>query len=292
MPAAPPLSERPAPRLKAALTVFPDRYALPPRPASGPPSALDAHRQTSFLMGGDLTVFEQAMNLQLRIVAANAKLRGEKAAALFSLWSRAYSALADTCALMSGGSYASCPPLLRTACDCIATQRSLIAGGFAEYEEWFPAAVRQAKEHAALGIDLGRFRAASVLSEDERLGGAYRLLSDLSMPHFGATLLLTAPDSGLQKLALTFGDTAFHLGWAELITGWLLLLADAQLSAAVSPGVLSVPNDLRPQQESLARDVNSALSSRRRCYVDEAGGRFLFHNFRRAASGAPKRVLL
>lgn len=277
--------------MKVLLVSFPARYDLPTRPA-GTVSGKDAHRQTQFLLGGDFELFERAMNLQLRIVAANAKLRTPEAGALFGFWSRTFSHLSDACAVMSTGSYASCAPLLRTACDCIAAQKSLIAGGFGEYAEWLDGAVRQAPEHSALAFDLGRFRAGSVLAEDERLGGTYRLLTDLSMPHFGSTALQTAPDSGLKKLAISFGDGGFHLGWAELITGWLLLLTDVQLDVAVKSGALGVDETLKAEHETLQHDVAATLANRRRCYVDEVGGLFLFYNWRRAASGVPKRVVL
>ncbi len=276
-------------RLRVHLVAFPDHYMLPARPSAALPSVADAHRQTQFLLGNDLALFEKAMNLQLGVVAANAKLRSPQAAALLALWSRVFSHLADACTLMSLGSYVSCPPLLRAACDCIAAQRSLIAEGFADYEEWFANAVSQDRDRAALAFDLGRFRAGSVLAEDERLGAVYRLLTDLSMPHFGATALQTAPESGLQKLALTFGDTAFHLGWAELITGWLLKLADAQVSTVVSSGVFALDGGAASQREQVAGDIAAALASRRRCYVEEDRGRFVFNNFRRTAAGTPKR---
>jgi len=44
--------------------------------------------------------------------------------------------------------------------------------------------------------------------------------------------------------------------------------------------------------QSYSREAVSALGNGRRCYVEEVDGRFLFHNFRRTASGSPKRVLL
>jgi len=277
--------------MKAALTAFPERYALPSRPSAAPPSVADAYRQTQFLLGEDLAVFEKAMNLQLAVLAASARARSPEVAAMLALWSRVFSHLADACTLMAGGSYVSCPPLLRSACDCIAAQRSL-AADFSEYRQWFEGAIRQQREHAALAFDLGRFRAGSALAEDDRLGGIYRLLTDLSMPHFGSTALQVASDSSLQKLALTFGDNAFHLGWAELITGWLLTLAEAQSSTSASSGVFAIPDALRAQHAGLARDIASALEGRRRCYVEDVDGRSLFHNFRRRASGAPKRVML
>jgi len=287
------VSEQPSTgNLRVALSGFPDGYALPSRPASAPSVVLDAYRQAQFLLGGDLEVFDQAMNLQVRIVAGNAKLRTTAGAALFSLWSRVFSYFSDCCHLMCLGSYVSCVPLLRTACDCIAAQRALIAEGFVQYEAWLADAIRQDREHAALSFDLGRFRSGSILAEDARLGVMYRLLTDLSMPHFGTTALQTAPDSNLQKLSIAFADSAFHLGWAELIAGWLLTLAGAQLDTVASSGVFTIDDEAGSARERLGREIAARVEDRRRCYVEETDGQFVIHNFRRTAAGAPKRVTL
>ncbi len=278
--------------MKFGLAAFPERYVLPARPGGGPAASQDAYRQTSFLLSGDLQLFETTLNLQLRLVAANAKMRSPEAAAIFGLWSRAFSHLADACLLMGRGSYVSCPPLLRTACDCVAAQRSLVRDGFEDFRAWMPDAVRLATEHQAIAFALGRFRGGSVLAEDEKLGTVYRVLTDLSMPHFGATALQTAPDSGLQKLAIGFADGAFHLGWAELIAGWLLTLAAAQTDLVIASKVLTVPEECGEEWRSLAAAIVSSLANTRRCRVEDVDGRFLFHNFRRTASGVPKRVML
>ncbi len=285
------MSERPPPKI--APYAFPERYELPGRPAGAPPAVQDAHRQTQFLLSSDLSLFEQAMNIQLAAVAASARRRSAEAAALLGFWSRTFSYLSDGCALLNHASYASCPPLLRAACDCIAAQRSLLADGFDEYHEWLATALGKDPEHAASYIALGRFRAGSILAQDERLGGAYRFLTDLTMPHFGSTVLQTGPDSSQQKLALTFAGSAFHLGWAELITGWLLLLADAQIETALAAQHLETSGPLRDDAARLRSDIGEALASPRRCRAEELpDGRRLIHNFRRAVSAAPKRVLL
>lgn len=277
---------------RVILTSFPDSYALPARPGNASAAVLDAHRQTGFLLGEEMATFEREMNVQLRIVATNAKVRGARAAAMFTLWARVFPHLADACVLMSQGSYVSCAPLARFALEAIAVQRSLIAGDFAEYEGWFAGAVSQDKSNAALVIDPGRYKAASVLIADEQLGVLYRLLTELSMPHFGSSLLLAAPETSLQKAPLAFADGAFHLGWAELVTGWLLLLAGEQVGVVRQCGVFSVSEALAGEVDAVQRDIRTALANRRRCYVEDAGGRFVFHNFRRAPSGQPKRVAL
>ncbi len=279
-------------RIKVVLGPLPDRYALPSRPSAASPVIQDAFRQTQFLLSTELDLFEKVMNLQLQIVGANSRLRTMEAAALLSFWSRAFSLMADTCTMMSLGSYSSCPPLLRTACDCVAAQRSLLTDEFTEFKQWMEAAVSQDRERAAMSIDLGRFRAGSVLAEDERLSSVYRLLTDLSMPHFGATVLEVAPDSNLQKLAIAFGDSAFHLGWAELIAGWLLTVADIQLTTVVGSGVFTMDHTTLAVYQSFSRETAFTLANPRRCYVEEIEGRFLFHNYRRTPAGSPKRVFL
>jgi len=281
---------RKAPR--ALLTSFPERYSLPARPANATASVLDAYRQTNFLLPEEFALFERVLNLQLRLVATNAKAKGVKAAALFSLWSRVVANLADACQSACCGSYVSCPPLLRAALDCIAVEKSLVAGGFAEYEEWFAEGIAQERSRAATAIDIGRFRSASVLIDDERLGPLFRLLSDLSMPHLGSSLFFASPEVSPQKAPLAFADGAFHLGWAELISGWLILLATVQLETSASSGVLTLPRALAMDCEAIQRDATPVLESKRRCYVEPDGDRFLFYNFRRTATGQPKRVIL
>ncbi len=284
--------EKPRPKLKVALTVFPDRYILPSKPSTASPAVQDAYRQTQFLLGEPLLLFERSMNLQLAIVAGNKKARTAPAAALLSFWSRTFSHVGDTCTLLSVGSYSSCPPLLRSALDCLAVERGLMRDGFGEYEEWLTEAIYLAKAHSALAFDLGRYRAGSVLAADERLGPMYRLLTDLSMPHFGSTAFQTGSDSNLQKLSLSFGDAAFHLGWAELVMGWLLELSQAQLATAAQSGLFNVGAEARAGIENFERDYQLLRVGGRRCYVEEADGRFLFQNFRRKPGGVPKRIML
>jgi hypothetical protein len=112
------------------------------------------------------------------------------------------------------------------------------------------------------------------------------------MPHFGSTTLLVAPDSGLDRLSIAFADSAFHLGWAELIAGWLLLLADAQLQTLTRQDVLSVQESSRREIGKAHTDIESRFADARRCRVEPLGERFLFLNFRRTASGQPRRIVL
>jgi len=265
---------------RVVIAAVPKRYILPEKPSMASPAALDAFRQTSFLLGEELGLFERAMNAVLASTAD--KPKGPRGAAMLSVGSRAFSHLADACTLMCHGSYDSCLPLLRMALEAHAVQSALVRDDFGPYEEWFPGAVK--KEGAAVRIDLGHSKAASVLAADDRLGGLYRLLMDLSMPHFGSALFFAAPETNLQKVSLGFASASFHLGFAQLITAWLLLLADEQ-RALWREWAGNQPTDS-------ATDIAPAPADRGRCYVERSGDRWVFHNFRRTAAGQPKRIIL
>ncbi len=287
--------EPPVPALRIGPFLFPERYDLPQRPPAGSSlPVLDSFRQTQFLLANDLTLFQQAMSLQLQVVAASQKRRTYPTAALLGLWSRAFAYLVDACLLLHRGAYVSCPPLVRAACDAVAAQRSLLTSDMSEYLQWATDALRQNRQLAALEIALGRYRAGSVLAQDERLGALYRLATDLCQPHFGATTLQVAPETNLQRMSIAFADNAFHLGWAELILGWLLALAETQLATALAaPEALVVPEATRAEGERLGSEIRHTLANPRRCHAQEVeGGRYLIHNFRRAPSGAPKKILL
>lgn len=279
--------------LKFSLSGYPERYELPGRPGNTPRSSLDAHRQTHFLLPEDLTLFERAMNAQLAIVATNARTKDPHAGILFAYWARVFSHLSDACGAVCLGSYTSCPPLLRVACDCLAAQRALIEDGFAESDEWASTAVSRSTDDGALAINSGRYRAASALAADETLGRLYRIVSELSMPSFGGTVLQSSPDITTERAPTSFDDGSFHLAWAQLCLGWILSLSSAQLQTIAGSDLFSIDEGLRGEVEHLAEGVGAVLEASRRCYIDDhGGGGFVLHNYRRTTTGQPKRVLL
>jgi hypothetical protein len=275
---------------------FPAQYDLPERPAGGGRAGADAYRQTSFLLADDLAVFQRGMNLELRVVADSRANRYRTAAlgALLGLCSRSFIYRADTCLLVSRGSYVSCLPLLRSAADCIGAQQGLAGGDRHEFIDWLASAIRQNREHAALEMQLGRYRSGAMLAADERLGAAYRMLTEFSMTHFGSTVLQVAPESDEQKLSFAFGEGWFHLGWAQLVLGWLLRLTVAQLQVTAGPeGPFAVSEEASAAVGRVSAEIEGVLAGRERCRVEEVGdGRFLIHNFRRQAGSAPRRILL
>jgi hypothetical protein len=276
-------------RQRVAPFTFPQRYELPLGPTHVAP------REVRFLLGEDLALFDRGMNLELLIVRESraSRYRTHALASLLGLWSRSFSYREDACWLLVRGGYVSCLPILRTACDCIGAQRGLAGGDEHEFAGWL-AAMSQSREHAALELGLGRYRAGSRLAADDRLGALYRILTDLSMTHFGSTILQVAPESDLQQVRIGFADSSFHLGWAQLILGWLLELVTAQLETAVAAGdTFAVSPDASAQLAALSSEVERALAKPDRCRTEELGdGRYLFHNVRRQPGGAPRRLLL
>ena len=294
------MNQAPAPTQRVSAIPLPDSYALAVKPAASAPAAVkDAYRQTTFLLGDDLRLFEEGMKLQLRIVqdASPSAFRKHPYAALMGLWSRTFMALSDACLLILRGSYASCAPLARAACEHVAAQHQLHAAEMELFLEWLAGHLTVNEAHKAFEFGLGHYFAGETLAADERLRSVYRPASELGRPNFGATLLAVGPESNHQRLALTFSDAAFHFGWAELVLGWLLALSERQLAVAVhAKGVFPIHEDTHRAYADLARQTEQALSRPDRCRIEDVADgnyrRLLVHNFRRAPGGAPKKVLL
>ncbi|HXG41785.1 MAG TPA: hypothetical protein VNL95_03575 [Dehalococcoidia bacterium] len=280
------------PRLRIGPLQVSQGYELPPRPP-GPAAAQDAYRQSFFLLGEELETFRQGMALQVEMAAALAKVRTPEAAIVLGLWSRSFSCLADACRLMLWGSYASCPPLVKTACDMVAAQRGLLASGFQEWHAWLESWPAQDRERAALGLEMGRYRSSAAIAADGRLSAVYRAAAELSQPHFGGTLLQVGPEVALDHLPLAFADCSFHLGWAEVVLGWLLRLCHLQAETVASADLAPLPEGTAEALARLETGVEAALARPDRCRLtEEPDGRFLVVNFRRKAGGHPRRLVL
>jgi hypothetical protein len=229
--------------------------------------------------------------------SAHSAFRKHPYAALLGLWSRTFLALSDACLLITRASYASCPPLVRAACELVAAQHQLHAGEMDQFLEWLAGALRPNEAQKAVDVGMGRYFAGETLAADARLRAIYRPASELGRPNFGATLLEAGPESNNARLALAFADSAFHIGWAELTLGWLLSLAERQLAVAVhARDVFAIHDDTHQAYVDFGRRVDEALARSERCRIEEVEvegyKRYLVHNFRRQPSGAPKKLLL
>jgi hypothetical protein len=290
----------PTPGQRVSGIPFPPEYHLPGKPEeSVPPPVQDAFRQTQFVLGGDLRLFAEGMTLQLGILndSSHSRYRTHVYAAVAGTWSRAYSALADACLLVTRGSYASVPNLVRSAGELIAAEYQVQHEELGEFIGWLLGHLKPDDEHKALDVGLGHYFAGSTLAADADLRVVYRASSDIGRPNFGATLLEVGPESNNVRLAYAFADASFHVGWAEIELGWLLRLCERQLAvAAHMRDVFNVTPETHAAVADYARRVQAALDDRNRASLEEVESdgfkRWLVHNFRRQPSGAPKKYLL
>lgn len=290
----------PTPGQRVSGIPLPDAYALPGKPDDAAGAAVhDAYRQTQFVLGGDLRLFAEGMGLQLAILrdSSHSSYRTHVYAAVVSTWSRAYMAMADGCMLVTRGSYSSVPNLVRSACEMIAVEHQVKHEELGEYVGWLISHMKPDEEHKAFDAGLGHFFAGTTIAADPELRMVYRAASDLGRPNFGATLLLTAPESNNARLAYTFADASFHVAWAEIELGWLLRLCERQLAvAAHMRDAFNVTDETHGAVATYARRVEETLDNPSRGRIEEVEEgnmkRWLVHNFRRQPSGAPKKWLL
>ncbi len=307
MPARPPsitsvagssnVDQRPPQRISPV--IYTERWELPGRPDSSPASALDAFRQTEFQLKSDLRLLHEGMNLQLRVVADSypSKFRTLPAAALQLFWSRVFHYLSDAALLLTRGSYPGVPPLVRTACECFSAATQASGDELWEFEQFLARSLRPHEALHATDVGRGSYHAGGTLASVEALGLIYRTSTELARPHFGATLIEVAPESNLQKLAVTFGDQAFHFGWAQLELGWLIGLCAVVLRhVAEREELLGTNEETRAAIGEYIERAERALIAPDRCRIEEVEEelerRMLVVNFRRQSGGAPRKLLL
>lgn len=290
----------PTPGQRVSGIEFPEAYALPGKPdSSASAAAQDAFRQTGFVLGKDLRLFARGMDLQLRILrdSAHSRHRTHAWAAVVGAWSRAYASLADACLLVTRGSYATVPNVVRSACELIAAAYQVKHEEMDEFAGWMLTHLKPHEAHKAFDIGLGHYFAGTTLAADEGLRLVYRAASDLGRPNFGATLMAVGPESNNARIALSFADASFHVAWAEIELGWLIRLCERQVAVAVHmPDVLNITQETHEAYAAYASEAEALLGDPGRARIEEVESegfkRWLVHNFRRQPSGAPKKLLL
>lgn len=276
--------------------VFPEATRAPRPPATAAGSA-DAHRQTSFTLGDEADLVVRGLSFEGEAAAgsAGARYRTQPLAAALGLWSRAWLCRLEALHAVEWGNYAAAVPLVRAAADHQAAEVALLRTDAAEWLEWLgQGGIGLAPGDHAAEFRLHAFRSGEVLAGHETLGPIYRAATDLSLSHFGATLLLAASDSDAERVVMTFGDRDFHLGLAELCLGWLHLLAVAQVDALEAHADVFAPTGTPIRAHAAAARIAAARTDRCRIEaVDRAEGqRYLVHNWRRTPGAAAKRILL
>ena len=254
----------------------------------------DAYRQTAFMLGDELEAVIESMNWEGAAARASsgAKFRSQQTAAGLGLWSRSWLCRLQGLHALEWGNYVAAMPLIRAAADAAGGLIYLLRQEMSEWNEWLgEGGVALAPELHAMEFRLHAFRAAEALAGDPVLGPIYRISTDLALPHFGTTLLMAGGDSDPERIAMTFGDRDFHVGFAELLLGWLSALSawHGRLVASY-PSVFAMPGD----QDVATLDALANKTGR--CHIEiieiDGASRYLIHNFRRSAGAAPKRILL
>ena len=267
--------------------------ARPPMDAGG---SADAYRQTTFVLGTDVELVLRGLNAEGEAAAASsgAKFRGQATAAAMGLWSRSWLARLEALHAVQWGNYVAAISLVRSAADYIAAELYLLRSAAAEWDEWLAdGGVARADDVHATEYRLHAFRAAEVLAAHEILGLIYRQATDLSLPHFGATLVAVGSDSDTERVAMTFGDRDFHVGLAELCLEWLVQLGIAQADAVREHGTVFGAADALA---AFAADARDRPEQATRCAIEmlerDGAPRMLIRNWRRVQGAAAKRLLL
>ncbi len=265
------------------------------RPPAGSAGSVDAHRQMSFVLGETVELVLEGLRLESAVAeeAGGSRYRNVTVAALLATGSRAWLARLEALHAIESGAYAAAVPLVASAADHEAACAAILQGAGA-WQDWLDTdgGVDLPEEHAtrlALGAP------PDDVEVPELLAGVREVTSALAQPSPGASALLVGGESGPGRLAVTFGDRDFHVALAELTSGWLLALGVAKVELLLDAGHVLPVSDT----DALGRWVRAArreLDVPRRCRIERrqmAGAeRFVVENWRRAPSGAVRRIVL
>ncbi|MFN8507062.1 MAG: hypothetical protein U0547_05795 [Dehalococcoidia bacterium] len=267
------------------------------KPAMGSPGA-DAHRQTGFVLGGEIDLVLRGLALEgaCAEATAGAKFRKQRTAAVLGPWSRSWLCRLEALHAVQVGNYAAAIPLVRTAADYQAALIALLGTDAPAWEAWLEAGgIALAPDVHATEFRLHAFRSGEVLAAHPTLGPLYRVTTDLSLSHFGSTLLLAGNESAPDHVTMTFGDRDFHTGLAQLALGWLLELSAVMAETLPAhPDTFGVPAEA--ELAEFAAAARATVAGGDRCAVEtiERDGerRYLVRNWRRTPGAAAKRILL
>jgi hypothetical protein len=277
--------------------IFPEG-TLAPRPPAGNAGAQDAHRQTGFVLGSETEAIVSGLEAEGEVAQASSvtKYRTQRMIAAMGPWSRSWLTRLEALHALQWGNYAASLPLLRAAADYESASLAMLGSDLAEWETWLAeGGIALAPAQHATEYRLHAFRSAETMAAHPILGPVYRAVTDLSLPHFGATLLVAANESDATRIAMTFGDRDFHLGLAELCLGYLALLGKARLDALLAhASVFAIPD--RGSLQNVSLQLEELAARKDRCSLEfiEVGGmsRYLVHNWRRTPGSAAKKILL
>ena len=289
----------PAPQRVSPITAPEEDPALPAPDASQPTLVRDAFREFGFACGVESRWIARSLTLQRDIVRASqgSRYRNHRYTASLLLWSRIDAVALEVWRMIAWANYAPVPPLMRAALEWLGAEQAIVGSEFEEFEAYLHDFAQHDAAHAAVDLGMGQYMAGQQLAMSAELGDVYRAAAELARPHFGASMLVTAAESNRQRVLVHWGDRSFHLGWAQLLTGWLMVLLGRQSRFAVGRGLFAVEATQRESFQALTREAGAILAAQDRCraewvQAEDGGQRLLIHGFRRQPSGAPQRLIL
>ena len=272
--------------------------ARAPRPPQDAGGAVDAHRQTGFVLGDEADLVVEGLEREAAVAgdAAGAKYRKPPVAFALAFWSRSWLGRLEALHAVEWGNYAAAVPLVLSAAEQMAASLAVLTPGAREVEDWVAAGgVANAPERHGTRLPGASISIEGVLAGHEGLAAVHAAAERLAQPDLGTTLVLAGGESAPGRLAVTFADRDFHAGLAELVLGWLLEAGAAQAEALVGAAdglPVADPDGLR----DFAERARTKASDRRRCRAIVAEGatgpELTIENWRRASGGAGKRIVL
>jgi hypothetical protein len=263
-----------------------------------PATTRDAFRSCGFALGADIAWLKRTLAMQREIVAQSypSRYRNPRYAAALLLWSRVYTTSIELLRATTWGRYAVCPPLVRSCIEWLAAQPAVTGEEIGTFESWLEAAFVPVSDQAATAFGMGQYMASQEIASDADLATIYRAAAELARPHFGASALLVAPESNAQRIQINWGDESFHVGWAQLLLGWQIVVQVRQLEFAERSELFASEALEGAAWRTLLEEAERLLEAPNRCragWVEMGGGnRLRVDNFRRQPSGAPRRILL
>jgi len=266
-----------------------------PRPSAGTPES-DVYRQTAFLLGADMDAVLDLLAIEGAVAEASAaaKYRKPAAAVALAFWSQSWLARLDALHAVQWGRYPAAAVLVRAAADAQAAMQAVLAVGDDAVADWAARSIALRPDVHALELRLEPARSGETLARDDELGDVYRQATVFAMPSYCAALLFEGGDTNTERLPVSFGERAFHLGLAELNLGWLLRLALRQVDVVSAAGRFApLDPDRRAAAERAARAALARDDRGRMERVELEGvDRWLIRNWRRQPGAAAKRFLL
>lgn len=275
--------------------VFPaaTRSARPPAEAAG---SADAHRQAGFVLGNEIDLLLQALEIESGIArqASTSRYRNQTVASTMIMWSRSWLCRLEALHALEWGNYVAAASLVESGASLLIAARDLLASSAEAWVAWLDSGgiAPAHEEHATL------VRADPVppgtASEPDPFATIARDAALLAGATFAASVLLSAAESTPARVAAVFGDRDFNVALAELNLGWLLSLSAAWLDVLADSTVFPAPD-----ADTLARWRSAAtreLARRDRCRMEQnedvGETRHVISNWRRSPGGAPRRVVL